>query len=60
VSEAAAELGLTVHAVAKRLREGKMQGEQVHPRLWLIPRAEVDRWKARGRLKPGPKRKVEE
>ena len=59
VSEAASELGLTVHAVAKRLRQGTMRGEQVHPRLWLIPREEVERWKERGRLKPGPKRRAE-
>ena len=60
VSEAAAELGLTVHAVAKRLRQGTMHGEQVHPRLWLIPREEVERAKAMGKLKPGPKPRAEE
>jgi excisionase family DNA binding protein len=60
VSEAAAELGLTVHAVTKRLRQGQMHGEQVHPRLWLIPREEVERMKAIGPLKRGPKPKAEE
>jgi hypothetical protein len=32
-----------------------MAAEQVSPRLYLIPRAEVDRWKKLGRQKPGLK-----
>ena len=58
VTEAAAELGLTVHAVAKRLRRGQMKGERVSPRLWLVPREEVERWKEIGRMKPGPRRRT--
>jgi excisionase family DNA binding protein len=55
VSEAAAILGISNRAVSKRLENGHMRGERVHPRLWLIPREEVDRWREIGRMKPGPK-----
>jgi len=55
VQEAAVELGITVRGVQERLRRGAMQGERVTPRLWLIPRAEVERWKALGRQRPGRK-----
>ncbi len=59
VSEAAAELGLSTVGVARRLQRGHMRGIKVSPRLWLVERAEVDRAKAAGRLKPGPKRPPE-
>jgi len=55
VQEAAVELGITVRGVQERLRRGAMQGERVTPQLWLIPRAEVERWKALGRQRPGRK-----
>lgn len=55
VTEAARELGLTTAAVRIRLERGQMQGRLVHPRLWLIPRGEVERAKLAGRQKPGPK-----
>lgn len=55
VSEAAAILGISNRAVSKRLENGQMRGERVHPRLWLIPREEVERWRELGRMKPGPK-----
>ena len=55
VAETARELDLTVRGVQNRLLRGLMQGERVTPRLWLIPREEVDRWKALGRQKPGRK-----
>ena len=55
VVEAAHELGLTVRGVQERVRRGLLRGERVSPRLWLIPREEVERAKAQGRLKPGPK-----
>lgn len=54
VAEAARELGLSVEAVHKRLRAGVMRGERISPRLWLVPRAEVERWRVLGRRKPGP------
>ena len=57
VTEAADELGLTVRGVQERLRRGLMRGERVSPRLWMVPRAEVERWKALGRQKPGRKPK---
>ncbi|MGD9891654.1 MAG: helix-turn-helix domain-containing protein [Dehalococcoidia bacterium] len=55
VTEAAAVLGVTAAAVAKRLQRGEMRGVKVNPRLWLIPAEEVDRWRTIGKLKPGPK-----
>ena len=55
VSEAAEQLGLSIWGVAKRLQRGDMRGVKVNPRLWLIPVEEVERWKQRGRLKPGPR-----
>jgi excisionase family DNA binding protein len=55
VQEAATELGITVRGVQERLKRGAMQGERVTPRLWLIPRDEVERWKVLGRQQPGRK-----
>jgi excisionase family DNA binding protein len=57
VAETAAELGITVRGVQDRLNRGLMAGERVSPRLWLISREEVERWKARGKLKAGRKPK---
>lgn len=57
VAETAQELGLTVRGVQTRLLRGQIQGELVTPRLWLIPREEVERWKPIGKLKRGPKPK---
>lgn len=59
VVEAADALGLTVRGVQDRLKRGLMTGERVSPRLWMIPRAEVERWKEVGRLKRGRKPKTE-
>ena len=55
LQEVATELGLPVRTVQNRVRSGRMAGERVHPRLWMVPRSELDRWRGRGRLKPGPK-----
>lgn len=63
VDEAAAALGVSTHAVRKRLLRGLMRGESIgsgRRRLWLIPRAEVDRWRGVGQLKRGPKRQSRE
>jgi excisionase family DNA binding protein len=55
VAQAAAELGMSARAVRNRIERGEMKAEQLNPRLLLIPRAEVDRWREIGRLRPGPK-----
>ncbi|MGD9894755.1 MAG: helix-turn-helix domain-containing protein [Dehalococcoidia bacterium] len=55
VNEAAAELGLASVTVRKRLEAGTMRGQNIGGRIWLIPRAEVERAKAAGPLKRGPK-----
>ncbi len=53
VTEAAAALGMSVRGVADRLQRGTMRGVKVNPRLWLVPRDEVERWRERGKLKTG-------
>ncbi len=55
VAQAAAELGMSARAVRNRIERGEMKAERLNPRLLLIPRAEVDRWRVIGRLRPGPK-----
>ena len=50
VAQTAAELGLTPVGVRARLEHGLMRGIKVHPRLWLIPKSEVERWRAIGRV----------
>ena len=55
VQETAEELGLTIRGVQNRLLRGVMQGERVSPRLWMIPRSEVDRWREVGKLPRGRK-----
>ena len=51
VQEAAAELGMSPVGVRARLERGLMRGVKVHPRLWLIPREEVERWRAIGTVR---------
>ena len=62
VAEAAEILGLSVRGVAHRLERGDMVGQKVNPRLWLVPRAEVERWQQLPRPKRGPKprKRIEE
>jgi excisionase family DNA binding protein len=53
VMQAAAELDISPETVRKRLQRGIMQGEHVNARLWMIPRAEVDRWRGVKQLRRG-------
>jgi excisionase family DNA binding protein len=55
IPDAARELGMTPAGVWKRIKRGEMKATQPSPKLWLIPRKEVERWRDRGKLKPGPK-----
>lgn len=56
VKEAAEALGISIYAVQRRLQRGIMRGEKPgHD--WVIPTAEVEAWRGRGRLRPGPKPK---
>ena len=61
VAEAARELGVSIRAVQNRIRSGEMNAEKVTPRLYLIPRGEVERWKPIGKRPGGrpPKRRAE-
>jgi len=55
VEQAAAALGLSVRAIRARIGRGDMRAERLGQRVWAIPSAEVERWRALGRQKPGPK-----
>ena len=55
VQEAAVALGMSRRGVQERIDRGEMKAERAGARLWLIPLAEVECWKALGRQKPGPK-----
>ena len=59
VAEAAQELGVSIRAVQNRILAGDMKAERVTPRLYLIPREEVERWKPIGKRKGGRPRKQE-
>lgn len=59
VTEAAAALGVDARTIRHRLERGMMKGENVHPRLWMIPREEVERWMEIGKLPPGRKARQE-
>jgi excisionase family DNA binding protein len=59
VAQAAEELGLTPDGVRDRIQRGLMHAVRVNPRLLMIPREEVERWKGKGKLKTGPKPKRE-
>lgn len=58
--EAAAALGLSVSALRTRAEKGYIQAEKVGPRMWLIPRDEVEKWKGKGRLKAWEGRQLRE
>jgi len=58
-AEAAAMLGLPGRTVRNRLQRGIMQGIAVNPRLWLVSRGEIERWREVGRLRPGRNSKAE-
>ena len=59
VTQAAEAMGISVTALYDRIRAGKVQADRVGQRVLLIPESEVDRWRAVGRLKPGPKPRTE-
>ena len=58
VDGAARETGIKPETIRWRLRHGLMRGTFVCGRVWLIPRAEVERAKTQGKLKTGPKPKT--
>jgi excisionase family DNA binding protein len=55
IADAAAALGLSTAGVRRRIERGEMQATLISPRLYLISAEEVERWRAMGKLKPGPK-----
>ena len=55
VNEAARELGIGRSALHSRIQRGEIHAIRASPRLLLIPRSEVERWRGKGKLKPGPK-----
>ena len=57
VQQAAEALGMSRRGVQERIERGEMRAERAGARLWLIAREEVERQRALGRRKPGPKPK---
>lgn len=57
IKQAAVELGISERTVLDRIKAGRIQAEQVNGWLWLIDRAEVERWRGTGKMRPGRKRK---
>jgi excisionase family DNA binding protein len=55
VTQAARELGLSVYGIRARIERGEIRAEKVSPRLLMIHREEIERWRGKGKLKPGPK-----
>lgn len=55
VTDAAREMGISVRALHNRIKAGSVAAERFGARVWMIPRSEVERYRAAGRLKPGPK-----
>lgn len=58
VADAAREMGISRRALQDRIARGDVKAERMNPRLWLVPRAEVERWKGRGKMKPWDSRKA--
>lgn len=46
VAEAAEVIGITTGRIGQLLRAGAIKGRKVSERAWLIPRKEVERFKA--------------
>ena len=57
VAEAAAELGISPRTVLHRIANGEMRAVQITPRMYLVPKSEIARWKPIGRRKGGRPRK---
>lgn len=55
IAEAARELGLSRRTVQSRVERGEIQAERIGERLWTLSAAEVERLRAIGKRKPGPK-----
>lgn len=60
VSEAADALGISHRAVLSRIKNGTLRAVKVNPRLWLIPRAEVEAWREFGKARPWELRNARE
>jgi excisionase family DNA binding protein len=55
IAEAAAALGLSHAGVLRRITRGDMRATKIGQRVHIIPVEEVERWRALGKLKPGPR-----
>jgi excisionase family DNA binding protein len=60
VSDAAEAIGITARALRWRIQRGDVRADRVNPRLWLVPRSEVERLQEHGKLKPWQARKQRE
>ncbi|HLH26271.1 MAG TPA: helix-turn-helix domain-containing protein [Chloroflexota bacterium] len=55
LAEAAKALGLPRDTVRRRVERRIMDGVHLAPRVWLVRRDEVERWRERGKLPVGRK-----
>ncbi len=53
VAEAATELGISTRAVLHRIAHGEIKARKLTPRMYVVPRAEIERWKPVGKRKGG-------
>ena len=57
VSQAAEALGLSRRGLHYRIERGDIHALQPSPRLFLVPKSEVERLRNTGKFRPGPKPK---
>lgn len=55
VAAAAIALGVDESTIRARIRRGDMQATRIGARVLVIPASEVERWRAIGKARTGPK-----
>ena len=62
IAEAARELGVAPRTIQHRIATGEMAADKITTRFYMIPRAELERWRVIGKRKGGrpPKAKASE
>ena len=60
VAQAAEAMGISARALRNRIDRGDVMAAKVNPRLLMIARSEVERWRGKGRLKAWEGRRLRE
>lgn len=55
LNDAAAELGLNAATLRQSIARGAMTAEKIGPRLWVVSRREVERYRAESLGRRGPR-----